>query len=270
VSSDELVKRASVGDLVRAFRESADAVRTAFGMIAEAERRLNATFKLDSHSGVDITPDGERFARFDADAAVERMRRDAWRIIVDRLEIWRVLSNKRADELKKELERGSLPEITEENVEAFARSYMGALPDLLNEMVGEVYEWLRPREGTHRAKYKTNSVFEVGERVILTGMVERAYIGRGFRLHYQRQQILRSLENTFSALDGRGQTGKRYNSLLEDAIGASPDGQGETDYFRFRACKNGNLHVEFRRRDLLARFNQIAGGLRLKPTRSAA
>lgn len=266
VNSDALVRRASVADLVRAFQESADVVRTAFAMLHAAEEKLNATFRLSGHSGVDITPAGDRCVRFDAERAVERMKRDAWNVIVDRLELWRVLSDEHAKKLRHELERGTLPEITEENVHAFARSYLDRLPELLTEMVVEVYEWLRPCEGTVRSKYKTNSLLEVGVKVVLTGMVERAFMGAGFRVRYHSEQRLRALENVFTALDGRGQIGKRYNSILQDTIDKAPEGRGETDYFRFRACKNGNLHVEFRRRDLLARFNQIAGGAHLKPT----
>jgi hypothetical protein len=75
------------------------------------------------------------------------------------------------------------------------------------------------------------------------------------------------LENVFTALDGNGQIAKRYNSVLEDAICSAPGGVGETDYFNFKAHRNGNLHISFRRRDLLARFNQIAGGARLRPAK---
>lgn len=42
-------------------------------------------------------------------------------------------------------------------------------------------------------------------------------------------------------------------------------GADETAYFRFRCFKNGNLHIEFKRLDLVARLNQVAGGARLKP-----
>lgn len=45
-------------------------------------------------------------------------------------------------------------------------------------------------------------------------------------------------------------------------------GPGETDLFAFRCCANGNLHLRFRRLDLLARFNQIAGGRRLRPQKT--
>ena len=38
----------------------------------------------------------------------------------------------------------------------------------------------------------------------------------------------------------------------------------ETPYFKGRVFSNGNMHLEFKRRDLLKRLNQIAGGRRLR------
>jgi hypothetical protein len=40
---------------------------------------------------------------------------------------------------------------------------------------------------------------------------------------------------------------------------------GETDLFEFRGHKNRNLHLRFKRPDLVARLNAIAGGAVLKP-----
>lgn len=47
---------------------------------------------------------------------------------------------------------------------------------------------------------------------------------------------------------------------LVDAIGTSGiKGVGETEYFKFKCYKNGNLHLEFKRSDLVDTLNQIAG-----------
>jgi hypothetical protein len=270
MTSDALAKRATVADLVASYQRAEIVVRESFARIADAQAALDATFNLAGLGNVEITPRGEQHvsACFDADAAIARMKRDAWRFVVERLELRRVLSSARAKKLDGVLERDELPDLTEENVRAFAARYAADLPALLAESIAEVFEWMRPREGTRAARLKTNDAVEVGEKVVLVNYVGRAF-GGGFvvRSEYVTQR-LRALENVFSALDGDGQTGKRYRSLLEDAIEASKDGRGETKYFRFRACKNSNLHLEFRRPDLLARFNRVAGGARLRPAKT--
>ena len=67
----------------------------------------------------------------------------------------------------------------------------------------------------------------------------------------------------FHALDGNG-TIKTHRGPLIDAKEAAKDGTGETDYFRFRCFRNRNLHLEFKRLDLVAKLNAVAGGLRLR------
>ncbi len=64
-------------------------------------------------------------------------------------------------------------------------------------------------------------------------------------------------------IDGRGPI-KSYHGPLYDAITDSSDGTGKTDYFKFRCCINGNLHLEFLKADLVARLNVVAGGNRLR------
>jgi hypothetical protein len=60
-------------------------------------------------------------------------------------------------------------------------------------------------------------------------------------------------------LDGKGVPGG-YASPLMDAIQTSRTGTGETDYFEFRCCVNRNLHITFKRLDLVKQLNAVAGG----------
>jgi hypothetical protein len=43
-------------------------------------------------------------------------------------------------------------------------------------------------------------------------------------------------------------------------LNSSPNGEGQTEYFRFRSFKNGNLHLWFLRGDLVKEMNSVAGG----------
>jgi hypothetical protein len=56
----------------------------------------------------------------------------------------------------------------------------------------------------------------------------------------------------------------RRRSGKAAAIEASRTGSGETEYFRFKCCRNHNLHLEFKRLDLVEKLNAIAGGMRLR------
>ncbi len=253
----------SVVEVVRVYEEAAEEVRQGFALIASAEQKLNATFTLDHHTGISVRDEHRMPYRWtDVETVLVALRRDVWRAIVERLELRRVMSVARAKQLDDQIQNDELPEITVDNVTTMARNYMGSLDLMLEEAVGEVFEWLRPR----RSQYKTNSEFEVGRKVIIPGAVEESYTrSMRFRPDYYFDQHFVALENVFSMLAGEGGVAKSHRSKLYDAICEAEGGRGETRFFRFRCCKNKNLHLEFKDPALVKRFNQIAGGRRLKP-----
>lgn len=265
--STELTRKSTIREMVAVYQSAVATIRASFAALDEAEARLNATFALgDSFHNLHIHAESShRFAEWDKpDAAIVRLRRAVWSVIVDRMELQRMLSVSRWEALQAQLDKGDLPDLTEDNVTAFVRGYGADLPNMVSEMVAEVYDWLRPRAWSKAAKLKTNDRFVVGSKVILPGIVDRKYLNHWSVSRHSAQPIV-ALERVFNALDGRGEIGKTFKGALWEAIEATPanESRGETAMFAFRCCRNGNLHIEFKRADLLARFNQIAGGKRL-------
>jgi hypothetical protein len=267
----DLVSRTTVRELVLAFASAEQEIRAAFAAIVAAEARVNAVFTLgeESYKSIRVSACGSRYHdRFDdPDETIGLMTRAAWRTIVDRLELRRFMSIKAYDQMTKALDTEKLPPITEENVLRFAHDHLARARSYLRDAVGEVFEWLRPRKGTQTGDLKTNSELEVPSKVILGYVVERGW-SSGFRVNYTRRQHLVALENVFNAIAGNGEICKGYQSLLETAIETAKDGEGETELFRFRCCLNGNLHLTFKRLDLLDRFNMLAGGKTLRPAQT--
>lgn len=267
--SASLANRSTVRELVAAFVAAERAVRSAFAQIHEAEVSVNAVFMgAEDRRGLHVDAShGHGQSDFrDADDAIERLSRQAWVAIVARLELQRMMSIARYADLQKDLDKGTLPAITEENVIAFVQGYCASIPEMIAEAVQEVFNWLRPE----RSQYKTNTELEIGRRVILSWMVDTGYGANPFRINYRKTQHLMALENVFHALDGKGMVSKTGRSALQMAIEASPTGKGNTDLFRFAAHKNGNLHLEILRPDLLEKFNMMAGGMNLRPASAAA
>lgn len=279
-TNGDLALRATVRELVAAFVEAEREVRESFARIAAAEDRVNAVFgnSAERYTGIRVSACSTNWRdNFrDPDEAIRLMRTAAWSSIVDRLELRRFMSIKRWDQLQRQLSaerhdrhvRADLPElppITEESVMAFARDNLASAREMLQEAVEEVFEWLRPRGSTAESRLKTNSQLEVPAKVILPGVVEERWTGKGFEVEYRCRQNLVALERVFHALAGDGRMNVAGESELAAAIAASSDGTGETSLLRFKACKNGHLHLRFLSADLLARFNALAGGRRLRP-----
>jgi len=264
----ELTRRATVRELVAAFQTAEAQVRSSFAALVQAEKDLNIAFGVTGIHRIDISASDHHWrSRFDdADAAVARMARDAWKLIVDRLELHRAMSITRYEALARQIRDGKdLPPITEEAVVAFVAQSAADLPTMFEEAIREVHDWLRPRGSA----YKTNSEYEIPQKVVLSYVVDpvdKRWAPGPFRVCYSTAQRLIALENVFNGLDGRGQIAKDHYSQLHRAIEACPRdvGHGETDLFKFRVFGNGNGHLTFKRKDLLARLNQVAGGKRLR------
>jgi hypothetical protein len=243
-------------------------VRTAFALLARAEKSLNETFRMGDLHHIHVRDRySHRSMNFGCvDDSLKELRRDVWQALVERLELRRMMSIAAWKTLDEQIQKGDPPPITRDSVTQMAQGFRDRMRDMLEEAVDEVFQWLRPPG----SKYKRNSELEVPQRVILSYCVSPSWSGGRLDVNYHREPYLTALENVFRSLDGNGSTTKTHYSELSGAIKAAPKPwTGETEYFAFKACKNGNLHLTFRRLDLLARFNAIAGGARLRPKETA-
>lgn len=254
----DLAKRLNVRETIREFHAACDRVRVGFSIVQEAKDRLDTAFLLGGEriSPFSIQEPYGREPHWDRpEDTIAELEKQAWRVIVQRLELRQFLSVRRWGELQKDLDGGKMPPLTEESALQLLQSFAGQLDELIAEAVREVYDFLRPS----RSEKKTNSQWRVGKRVILEGYLSVRSLPK-YRVDYDhRSQRITALENVFTSLNGKGQITKGYKSNLEAAIEASEDGRGETEYFRFKCFRNRNLHLEFTRDDLLFRLNQIAG-----------
>jgi hypothetical protein len=262
----ELIQRDTVAQLIENYQIAVADITTAYTLLHAAKNRLNASFGMGQriHS-FDVLPHGYHHGATLANDSLEQVmaqiKLDAWRVLMERLELRKLLSIARREELDKQLSDGKgLPDITLENVWGMFESAVSNGDRYMEEAVLEVFEFLRPPS----SKFKTNSEFEVGKRVVLKWYVEPNYSKTGFTVRYSYDARITALDNAFLRLDGKGVV-STYHGPTHDAIKqAGRDGVCETDYFKLRCCLNGNLHLEFKRLDLVQRLNAIAGGARLR------
>lgn len=78
-------------------------------------------------------------------------------------------------------------------------------------------------------------------------------------MNYTKKPHLQSLDTIFHLLDGRGIPTESHYGPLVSAIEAEDGKIGETEYFKYKCFKNGNLHLEFKRSDLVDEFNLRCG-----------
>ncbi len=250
-----LVPSHSIAHIVGTYNDARAKITEALRTIAEQHDRIESVLGPNCYVYLET-----RQLRFtEPKDELKQMDRRAWRRIIDKSGVRRVLSVKAADDLSKQLERDELPQITEQTVGDMLRGMAERGPEYLAAAVKEVHEFLRPPS----SRFKTNTEFDIGKRVILSGWVTAKWSrGGGFQVNHYRTAEPRALDNVFALLDGKPPT-TTHSGWLADAIYKAEGGTGETEYFRFRACANGNLHLEFKRPDLVAKLNAIAGGRNL-------
>jgi hypothetical protein len=278
MNAGELVPYTTAEQMAAEYRDAtAEIRRCAETLSAQCDRLQDAFLSRDKYDRFNFCielcygHDGGRTKSIDQ--ILHKMKLAAWGAIIERLNIRRLMSSKRINELDAAIGRGynggrrhddddglpQFPEITPENIQQVAAGMLGSATEFLEEAITEEYDYWRPSQGT---KYKTNAngFWKLGRKLIKGFCVERRYGNRNgtFGAQYGAHSHLVALDNIFHMLDGKGPVTEHKGQLV-GAIETSPDGRGETDYFKFKCFGNGNLHLEFKRQDLLDLFNSIAG-----------
>jgi hypothetical protein len=266
-ASGDISERLTIEELVLEYEAAETAIRVGFSTVQAALDRLNAIVAMNGNA-VRIRDRHHRGQSIDFDNAdfhVREIRRDVWRALVERMQLRQGMSIAAWEKLDSDLEKGDPAPINAETVRGVVAGFRSDLPEMLKDAVKEVFNWLRPPG----SGYKTNTEFELGERVVLTYMLEAPSYG-GWQVNYRHGQHLIALENVFAMMDGKlPATSEKYFGELGSAIRDCQRGApcvGATDLFSFKGFKNGNLHLKFLRMDLVKKLNAVAGGARLKPT----
>lgn len=275
----DLKNRATIEDIVRVYNAEIENIKRAYQTLEAAGKNLTAAFgKETTYSGIDTLPnrchDAERTTR----EVLDSVKVSCWKHLIERLGVRKIISLKRGEELDRKLnDPKALPEITVDSVFETFDLLVGSANEFAKEAIQEVYEAFHVRklhrdashwERTHTLKTnQRNATEDLGKKIIVTNVLRTEY-GGGYRTEYGRYGTdkLRALDKVFHTLDAQPFAEAGYLSPLLDAIHASgPAGVGETPYFKFKCYGNGNLHLEFKRIDLLREFNRIANdGTQLK------
>ena len=262
-----IMNRKTVGQMIDQYDEAIRTARAGYAMLQKSQEMMREVMGAEGRSSMFSVVEGYREPSELIKEIETKLRRDAWKSIINMTGVRRILSVKRAEELDKQLENWKdMPEITFENVMDTVNSMVGQSKDFLRDAIVEVYEFLRPGAYAQN-KYKTNQKngrWELGKKIIKSNIVNRGYSGN-YQLNYYYEKHFSAIDKVFYALDSKGFP-ETYRSPLIDKINTTSmsDGIGETEYFKFKCYGNGNLHIEFKRMDLVTQLNRIASGATLR------
>ena len=157
------------------------------------------------HRIVSITASGRRWGSDfrSPEDSLKEVRRDIWRVLVDRLRVRSFMSIQEWEAFSKQIEEEAPPPITQDYVEGWASALMRELPQMHERATHEVFEWLRPK-GWQTGKYKTNDLHGIGERMVIESCVESQWGAAGrYQLRDWVKQRFASLESVVRGISRR-------------------------------------------------------------------
>ena len=254
IMKKDLIKRTTITEMVAVYQAAIVDIESAYNLLEGARHRLREAFAEQSRSYYFETIPRNRdhlpCAKTDMESLILKLKQDA------RLNLEKYLSSARTRELRSQIENPKeLPEIDIQVVMDMIQNVSGNMDQYIKEAAAEVFDMLRPRY----ADYKTNERFRIGNKVILTAFYPSRW-GDKPHIDYNRTQDFRNLDNVFHLLDGKGAV-DTYRGPLMDSIESGIDfGEWhETEYFKFKMFKNGNIHITFKRMDLVQALNERCG-----------
>jgi hypothetical protein len=254
----ELIKYNNLTAMVAEYNLAQENIKEGFTLLQSAKKHLDTL----GGTHVYLFPAG-RIDESNVEQPLTYIKQQAWRTLVTKTNIRNLLSEKKNKELNAQLENPKeLPDVSVEAIMSFFEHFSSNLTTFLQETIEETFEFLRPHTRWQK-DYKTNSEYEIGKKVIKEYMFDTSF---GYvNLNYHKENALRSLDNVFHLLDGKGPI-KYPGDLITVIHYALQYKQWEcaTEYFYLKWYKNGNCHIEFKRMDLVAELNKRAGGNRLK------
>jgi hypothetical protein len=183
------------------------------------------------------------------DKAMEEVKRevdcDVWTYLIGATELKSLMD---AETLKafQEQVRKDPPEVTLDNLISTFTGLRDRRGSILQQSLVNVFKKLSRH-------YANNDAFRLGKKMIL----DYALSQHGGFYGYKRD-LVADVDRMFHVLDG-----KQPPSHLNDAgtvVGEAShkhERECETEYFRFQLYRNGNLHVIFKKPDLVAKANKI-------------
>lgn len=220
----------------------------ALRLIGDARRLTEKAQQLLAHHGRYLMPRGAMLP--DDDAYIRReLNTSMWQRAFDLTGFKQLMDAQAVAEFEKSLSPNP-PDFTEANIRATFIDLRLNASAMFRRGVFNVFRGLSD-------DYRTNErePFRIGRKVVLSYMMRSSYGNdQGLYVRSESSAKLNDIDRVFQTFDGK----QFMSRSLESAMNAVFE-KGEvyeSDYYRAKAFKNGNMHLEFKRLDLLEKVNE--------------
>lgn len=140
----ELMEHQKLSAIVENYEKAQEEIRQAFDLLVAAKERLTGLF---GEYRDEIFPEriSDSHLRDTAKECADLVRRNAWRYLLDQMQVWSIMSDSARNHLQSQIKDNKLPEITHENVLGTFQQFYQNVDTLFQDAVKEVFNFLRPR-----------------------------------------------------------------------------------------------------------------------------
>lgn len=241
----EIIRKGSADEFVAKRNRALDLYRHGLEMLDEAVK-VHKDVGNNTYAGYEINRlPGLEFFRKKLDA-------DVWLYMVDALGLRNFMDAQAFKKFKEETTENP-PEVTRDNLTATFARLMEDRQTIFDRGVVNVFKELA-------REYRTNKAFKIGDKIVLDSVLSET-TGRhsswGWNHYRNGREKVSDLDRIFHIVDGKSPPDHAGDAAkVVDGCRERP-GHVETEYFEFKLFKNGNLHIRFKRSDLVKEINLI-------------
>lgn len=233
----------------RSIQEVIDDFKRVETMINEAYRLIDTAEQIARLHKVSVKANVHNRMNHHPDAAIERMRRDAWIRLMDMTGLKQIMDTEALEAFEKEL-YVKAPEFTEDNIRGTLLQQMQESETMFARGLVNVFKKFDTRYKRHR-----DVAFKIPKKVVI-GYATSQWAGGKLVVSHNAYSRIDDIDRIFKTLAGE----KFKSHELIAAMGAQwqeSDELYECELYKARGYKNGNIHLEFKRADLLLKANEI-------------
>lgn len=180
----------------------------------------------------------------------KQLDKNLWRHAFNQIGLLQYMDAQAKDELDKDLEK-TVPDFTIDNVKTTLLTAAQNADKMFARGIVNIFFRL---SGEH--KTNTNSPFKINRKAVIGYMATLNYSG-GLRVNTwgSFSERINDIDRVIKTLDGKKHQQRELEFLVNGAWGIGE--VYEDDYYKIKGFKNGNMHIEFKRQDLLDKANLI-------------
>lgn len=194
--------------------------------------------------------------RFSEEGFRKQLDQRLWRQAFDYTGFMQIMDREAKAEFLAEVDRNP-PAFTVQNIRSTFLSISQQAETLFARGLVNVFLRLSDKH-----KSNTKEPFKVNRKAVLTYMVEKDWRKPTVMISHRSyaSEQLNDIDRVFKMLDGKKHAPRELEQACNVAFSEAENGNRyHDDYYEIRGFMNGNLHIIFKRADLLDKANKVIG-----------